>query len=220
MSQTEPPETGGQWRNGPRPVPRRDSNPRLKQISPARDLGVVTKLSTPSVVEAGEAAVLSVEPPASLTSTVTCANDIRATTPRRPTQKPLTKLLGRRGLAPTLLLLTLATPRIDTTSASPTTTSPTASTAATPTAAPTTATRAPTPANSPTAATTFNSSTTSTAAPTTTPAATSTTTAATSTTRATLALAAAVLRTSRSSPDVLSNRDVCSSSRGIGGGKG
>ncbi|CAI7853782.1 unnamed protein product, partial [Closterium sp. NIES-54] len=131
--------------------------------------------------------------------------------------KPLTKLLGRRGLAPTLLLLlTLVTPRTDTPSASPTATSPTASTAATPTVASTNATRAPTPANSPTAATT------STAASTTTPAATSTTAAATSTTPATLSLAAAALRTSRSSPDVLRNRDVSSSSssRGVGRGKG
>ncbi|CAI7917789.1 unnamed protein product, partial [Closterium sp. NIES-54] len=145
-----------------------------------------------------------------LTSTITRANDIRATTPRRPTQKPLTKLLGRRGLTPTLLLLTLATPRTETPS-----TSPIASTAATPTSTPTTATRAPTPANSPTAATTSTASTTSTAAPTTTPAATSTTTTATSTTPATLALAATALRTSR-----ISNRDVYSSSRGVGGGKG
>ncbi|CAI7856682.1 unnamed protein product [Closterium sp. NIES-53] len=99
-------------------------------------------------------------------------------------------------------------------SSSPTATNPTAATAATPTAASTAATRAPTPSTSPTAATT------TTAAPTTTPAATSTTAAATSTTLATLALAAATLRTSRSSPDVLSNRDVCSSSRGVGWGKG
>ncbi|CAI7853901.1 unnamed protein product [Closterium sp. NIES-53] len=133
------------------------------------------------------------------------ANDIRATTPRRPTQKPLTKLLGRRGLAPTLLLLlTLAIPRTDTPSASPT-----GSTAATPTAASTTPTRAPTPSTSPTA------TTTSTAAPTTTLAATSTTTTATTTAPATLALAAAALRTGRSSLDVLSNRDVYSSSRGV-----
>ncbi|CAI7832452.1 unnamed protein product [Closterium sp. NIES-53] len=145
---------------------------------------------------------------------VTCANDIRATTPRSPTQKPLTKLLGRRGLAPTLLLLTLATPRTDTPSASPTATSPTASTATTPTAASTTATRAPTPATTPT------TTTTSTATPTTTPAATSTTGAANTTTPATLALAAAALRSSRSSPDVLRNRDVCGRSRGVGGGKG
>ncbi|CAI7922623.1 unnamed protein product, partial [Closterium sp. NIES-54] len=113
-------------------------------------------------------------------------------------------MLGRLGLAPTLLLLTLATFRNTTQSASPTAISPTTSTAAT---------RAPTPATNPTAVTT------STAAPTTTPAATSTTTAATPTTLATLALAAAALRTSRSSPDVLSNRDVRSSSRGVGGGK-
>ncbi|CAI7781641.1 unnamed protein product, partial [Closterium sp. NIES-53] len=186
----------------------------LGLICPVRELDVVTKLSTLSVVEVGEVAVLSVEPPASLTSTVTRANDIRATTPRRPTQKPLTKLRGRLGLAPTLLLLTLATSRFNTPSASPTATSPTAATRATPTIASTTASRAPTPSISPTAATT------STAAPTTTPATTSTTTAATSTTLATLSLAAAALRTSKSSPDVLSNRDVCSSSRGVGGGKG
>ncbi|CAI7752677.1 unnamed protein product [Closterium sp. NIES-54] len=121
-------------------------------------------------------------------------SNVKATTPRRPTQKPLTKLLGRRGLAPTLLLLTLATPRTDTPSASPTATRPTASTAATPTAASTTATRAPTPANSPTAATT------STADPTTTPAATSTTAAATSTTLATLALAAVAFALAEAAP--------------------
>ncbi|CAI7862319.1 unnamed protein product [Closterium sp. NIES-54] len=179
--------------------------------------------STPGAVEAGEAAVLSVKLPACLTSTVTRADDIQAaiTTPRRPTLKqPLTELLGRLGLAPRLLLLPLATTRASTPRSRPTATSPTASNAATPTAASTAATRAPTPATSPTAATTSTASATSTAAPTTAPAATSTTTAATSTTPATLALAAAALRTSRSSSDVLSNRDVCSSSRGIGGGKG
>ncbi|CAI7835478.1 unnamed protein product, partial [Closterium sp. NIES-54] len=98
--------------------------------------------------------------------------------------------------------------------ATPTSTSPTPSTAAAPTAASTAATRAPTPSTSPTAATT------SIAAPTTTPVATSTTAAATSTTLATLALAAAALRSCRSCPNILSNRDVSSSSRGIRGGKG
>ncbi|CAI5530875.1 unnamed protein product [Closterium sp. Naga37s-1] len=112
-------------------------------------LDLVTKLSTPSVVEAGEAAVL------------------------------------------------------------PTATSLTAATYATPAAASTTATKATTP----TAATTSNASTTSTAAPT-------TTLAATATTLATLALAGAALRTSRSGPDVLSTKDVNSSSRGVGGGTG
>ncbi|CAI7881528.1 unnamed protein product, partial [Closterium sp. NIES-53] len=101
----------------------------------------------------------------------------------------------------------------------PATTSPAASTAATPSAASTAATRARTAATSPTAATTSTASTTSTAAPTTAPTATSATTAATSTTPATLALVVAALRTSRSSTNVLSNRDVCSSSsRDEGGG--
>ncbi|CAI7837394.1 unnamed protein product [Closterium sp. NIES-53] len=89
----------------------------------------------------------------------------------------------------------------------PTTTIPTAATTATPTAATTASTKAPTPATTPTTATT------STAAPTTTP-------AATATTPATLAIAAAALHTSKSSPDVLSTKDVNSSSRDVGGGKG
>ncbi|CAI5495709.1 unnamed protein product [Closterium sp. Naga37s-1] len=95
----------------------------------------------------------------------------------------------------------------------PTATAPTATTTATPTAASTTATKAPTPATTPTAATTSTASTTSTSAPT-------TTTAATSTTPATLALAAAALPTSRISSDFFSTKDVNSSSRGVGGGKG
>ncbi|CAI7828986.1 unnamed protein product [Closterium sp. NIES-53] len=143
------------------------------------------------------------------------------TTPTSPTlNQPLTELLGRLGLAPTLLLLSLTTTRASTPRSRPATTSPTASTAATPSAASTAATRAPTAATSPTAATTSTASITSTAVPTTAPTATSATPAATSTTLTTLALAVAGLRTSRSSIDVLSNRDVCSSSRGEGGGKG
>ncbi|CAI7892344.1 unnamed protein product [Closterium sp. NIES-54] len=108
---------------------------------------------------------------------VTRANDIRAptTTPRRPTlSKLLTKLLGRRGLAPTLQLLPLASSKTSTLSSSPTATTPTSATTATPTAASTAATKAPTPATTPTAATTSTASTTSTIAPTTTPAATAT----------------------------------------------
>ncbi|CAI7842281.1 unnamed protein product [Closterium sp. NIES-54] len=77
-------------------------------------------------------------------------------------RKPLTKLLRRRVLAPTLLLLPLATARTsplnsstltDTTAAA---TSPTTATTATPTptAATTAAIEAPTPATTPTAATT------------------------------------------------------------------
>ncbi|CAI7751418.1 unnamed protein product [Closterium sp. NIES-54] len=121
---------------------------------------------------------------------------------------------GHLGLVPTLLLLPLATARTSPVSNfNPTATTPTSATTATPTAATTAATKAPTPATTPTAATTSSTSTTSTAAPTTTP-------AATSTTPATLALAAAALPTSRSSPDILSTKEVNSSSRGVGGGKG
>ncbi|CAI7841672.1 unnamed protein product [Closterium sp. NIES-53] len=176
-----------------------------------------------SASAAGEAAALSVKLPACLAFTDTHANDIRAalTTLTRPTlNQPLTELLGRLGLALTLLLLSLTTTRASTPRSRPATTSPTASTAATPSGASTAATRAPTAATSPTAATTSTASTTPTAAPTTAPTATSTTTAATSTTRATLALAVAALCTSRSSTDVLSDRDVFSSSRGEGEGKG
>ncbi|CAI7886643.1 unnamed protein product [Closterium sp. NIES-54] len=95
-------------------------------------------------------------------------------------------------------------------------TTPTATTTATPTptAATTAATKAPTPATTPTAATTSVTSTASIASTTTTP-------AATATTLATLALTAAALPTkSRSSPDILSTKDVNSSSRSVGGGKG
>ncbi|CAI7760809.1 unnamed protein product [Closterium sp. NIES-54] len=130
------------------------------------------------------------------------------------------QLLGRLDLAPTLLLLSLTTTRASTPRSRLATTSPTVSTAATPSTASTAATRAPTAATSPTAATTSTTSTTSTAAPTTAPTATSATTTATSTTPTILALAAAALHTSRSSTNVLRNRDVCSSSRGEGGGKG
>ncbi|CAI7869436.1 unnamed protein product [Closterium sp. NIES-54] len=177
----------------------------------------------PGVVKAGKVAALSVIPPACLARTDTRADDIRAgfTTLTHPTlNQPLTELLGRLGLAPTLLLLAPTTTRASTPRSRPTTTGPTGSTAATPSAASTASTRASTAATSPTAATTSTASTSSTAAPTTAPTATSTTTAATSTNPATLALAVAALRTSRSSTDVLRNRDVCSSSRGEGGGKG
>ncbi|CAI7857919.1 unnamed protein product [Closterium sp. NIES-54] len=139
---------------------------------------------------------------------------LATTTPRHPTlRKPLTKLLGRRGLAPTLLLLPLATARTYTlSSSSPTATTPIATTTATPNAATTASTRIPTPATTPTIATTSSASTTSTAAPTTTP-------AVTAPTPATFSLADVALRTSRSSLDVLSTRDVNSSSRCVGGGK-
>ncbi|CAI7889405.1 unnamed protein product [Closterium sp. NIES-53] len=129
-------------------------------------------------------------------------------------------LLGHRGLAQTLLLLPLATARTSPlesstpTATTATATTPTATTTATtpPFAATTAATEAPTPTTTPT--TTSATSTASTASTTTTP-------AATSTTLAFLALVAAVLPTrSRSIPDVLSTKDVNSSSRSVGRGKG
>ncbi|CAI7873615.1 unnamed protein product [Closterium sp. NIES-53] len=170
----------------------------------------------PSVIEPGEAVVLSVKPPACLTSTVTRANDIRAaiTTPRLPTLKNHLRSCWGDGVSlRRCCSLPLATSGTSTSSSSPIAASTTTATATTPTFASTAATRAPTPATSPTPATTSTASTTSTAAPTTTP-------AVFSTTPATLALAVAAPRTSRSSSDVLSTRDVCSSSRGVGGGKG
>ncbi|CAI7750741.1 unnamed protein product [Closterium sp. NIES-53] len=106
--------------------------------------------------------------------------------------------------------LNSSTPTATTTAA----TTPTATTTATttPTAATTAATEAPTPATTPTV--TSATSTASTASTTTTP-------AATSTTLASLALAAAALPTrSRSILDLLSTKDVNSSSRSVGGGKG
>ncbi|CAI7757747.1 unnamed protein product [Closterium sp. NIES-53] len=164
-------------------------------------LSLIAKLCPPSVVKAGEAC---------LTSVVTSANEIQAanTTARRPTlRKPLTKLLGRRGLAPTLLLLPLVTTRTSPLNSS--TLTATTAAATTPTAATTATTAAiesPTPATTPTATST---------------ASTASTPAATATTLASLALAAAALPTkSRSSPDVLSTKDVNSSSRSVGGGKG
>ncbi|CAI7902018.1 unnamed protein product [Closterium sp. NIES-53] len=129
-------------------------------------------------------------------------------------------MLGRRGLTPTLLLLHLATARTSPLNSSTPTvtnasaTTPTAASTAAPIAATTTTTEAPTPATTPTAATTSATSTASTATTTTTP-------AATSTTPATLALAAAALPTkSKSSPDILSTKDVNTSTRSVGGGKG
>ncbi|CAI7910977.1 unnamed protein product [Closterium sp. NIES-54] len=89
-------------------------------------------------------------------------------------------------------------------------TTPTAATTATPT--PTAATtEAPTPATTPTAGTTSATSI----------AYMTTTLASTSTTLATLALVAAALPTkSKSIPNILSTKDVNSSSRSVGGGKG
>ncbi|CAI7801728.1 unnamed protein product [Closterium sp. NIES-54] len=147
---------------------------------------------------------------------------MRTSTPRPPTPSvPLTKLLGRRGLTRTRLLLALATTKASTlrccTSTSTTTTATSSTTAAASTIAaaasttPTAAAKAPTPATTPTSpATPSASSTTSTAAPT-----------VPSTTLAPLALDVAALPTrSRRSLDLLSANEVDSSSRSNRGEKG
>ncbi|CAI7766962.1 unnamed protein product [Closterium sp. NIES-53] len=143
-------------------------------------------------------------------------------TPRPPTPSvPLTKLLGRRGLTGTLLLLALATTKASmlrgstststTAAATSTTAAATSTAAATAYTTPTAATEAPTPTTTPTStATPSASSITSTAAPT-----------VPSTTLAPLALAVAAPPTrSRRSPDLLSANEVDSSSRSNRGERG
>ncbi|CAI7775418.1 unnamed protein product [Closterium sp. NIES-54] len=150
-------------------------------------------------------------------------------TPRPPTPSvPLTKLLGRRGLTGTWLLLPLATTKASTlrgrtsTSTTAAATSITAAVASTTAAAASTtsaaasttstaATEAPTPGTTPTStATPSASSTASAAAP-----------AVPSTTLAPLALCVSVPPTgSRRSPDLLSANEVGSSSKSNRGEKG
>ncbi|CAI7802457.1 unnamed protein product [Closterium sp. NIES-53] len=126
--------------------------------------------------------------------------------------KILTKLVGRRGLARTLLLLPLATARTSPLNSS----TPTATTAATTTpiaattaAATTAATNSSTPTTTPSATTTAST------------ASTTASTAATPTTVASLAPAASAPPSrSRRSPDLLSTKEVNSCSRSDKGYKG
>ncbi|CAI7776413.1 unnamed protein product [Closterium sp. NIES-53] len=150
-------------------------------------------------------------------------------TPRPPTPSvPLTKLLGRRGLTGTRLLLALATTKASTlrgstwTSTSATANSTTAAAASTAAAAastaaaaasttPTAAIEAPTPATTPTSTTTPSASSIASIAAPTVPC----------TTLAPLALAVAAPPTrSRRSPNLHSANDVDSSSRSNRGEKG
>ncbi|CAI7890886.1 unnamed protein product [Closterium sp. NIES-53] len=163
-------------------VKSKDINSRPKQLWPAGALILVAKLCAPSVVKAGEAAVLSGSrsDPAAATLATAKTSPLNSSTPTATT-----------AVATTPTATTTATP--------------------TPTAAATSATEALTPATTPTAATTSATST----------AYTTTTLAAAATTLATLALAAAALPTkSRSSPNILSTKDVNSSSRSVGRGQG
>ncbi|CAI7833068.1 unnamed protein product [Closterium sp. NIES-53] len=172
------------------------------------------KVGAPGVSQATEAALRSVWQPACLPTVPAGAKNVsaRTNTPRPPTPSvPLTKLLSRRGLTGTRLLLALATTKASTlrgcTSTS-TTAAATSTTAAAASTTPTAATKAPTPATTPTStatstATPSASSTASTAAPT-----------APSTTLASLALAVVAPPTrSRRSPDLRSANEVDSSSR-------
>ncbi|CAI7854308.1 unnamed protein product [Closterium sp. NIES-54] len=153
----------------------------------------------------------------------------RTSTPRPPTPSvPLTKLLGRRGLTGTRVLLALATTKASTlrgctsTSTTATATSSTAAAASTTAAAASTtsaaasttataAIEAPTPSTTPTSTATPSAySIASTAAP-----------SVPSTTLAPLALAVAAFPTrGRRSPDLLSANEVDSSSRSNRGEKG
>ncbi|CAI7879624.1 unnamed protein product [Closterium sp. NIES-53] len=185
---------------------------------PTRKLNSVRKQGTPSVCQAAKAALRGVWETTHLPTTSACAKNVRAgtCTPRPPTLSvPLTKLLNRRGLTGSQLLLTLAATKASTlrgctatsttSSATSTTADAASTTSATASTASTAATDAPTPGTTPT--TTSTSSTASSTAP--------------STTLASLALASAASPTrGRRSTDLLRANEVDSSSRGNRGEKG
>ncbi|CAI7926679.1 unnamed protein product [Closterium sp. NIES-53] len=188
---------------------------------PTRKLNSIRKLGTPSVSQAAKAALGGVWETTHLPTPSAGAKNVRAgtCTPRPPTPSvPLTKLLNRRGLTGAQLLLTLAATKASTlcgrtatsttSSATPTTAAAAASSSAIAATAASAATDAPTPRTTPT--TTSTSSTSSTAAST-----------APSTTPASLALAGVASPTrGRRSADLLSAKEVDSSSRGNRGEKG
>ncbi|CAI7805963.1 unnamed protein product [Closterium sp. NIES-53] len=198
---------------------------------PSRELNSVRKLGMTGVSQATEEALHSVWQPARLPTTTAGAKNVSAgtSTPRPPTPSvPLTKLLGRRGLTGTRLLLALATTKASTlrgctsTSTTATATSTTAAAASTTTAAAsntstaasttsTATTEAPTPGNTPTSTATPSASSTASVAARAVP----------STTLSPLALAVAAPPTrGRRSSDLLSANEVDSSSRSNRGEKG
>ncbi|CAI5956648.1 unnamed protein product [Closterium sp. NIES-65] len=187
---------------------------RDKEINPAGQLSGLRELKQPSVVETSEVALCDVR---SSTlpdqSAVTSVNDIRAAkaTPTPVQRVPLTDPLGRRSV----LLAPATTGASTTTTAAPPPRPPQPPAAASSTATPTTASA---PATSPAAAATTPTAATSPSSrattPTTSTAPTAASPAVTATTLAPFALAAAVLARSRSSTDLLSTKEVDSSSRG------
>ncbi|CAI7872262.1 unnamed protein product [Closterium sp. NIES-53] len=90
----------------------KDSNPRPRQVSPARDLCGVGELVTPRVRQAAEAALGGVQAPTLLTSAVSGTENVGAGASTSTSLTPsvlLTKLLRGGGLRTALLLLALTT---------------------------------------------------------------------------------------------------------------
>ncbi|CAI7795986.1 unnamed protein product [Closterium sp. NIES-54] len=188
-------------------------------------------MGAPGVSQATKAALRSVWQPARLPTTTAGVKNVSAgtSTPRPPTPSvPLTKLLGRRGLTGTRLLLALATTKASTlrgctsTSTTATATSATAAAASTTAAAAsTTSTAASTTSSAATEAPTPSTTPTSTATPSSSSTASSIAPAVPSTTLAPLALVVAASPTrGRRSSDILSANEVDSSSRSNRGEKG
>ncbi|CAI7794254.1 unnamed protein product [Closterium sp. NIES-53] len=159
---------------------------------PVRELNSVTKLGTPGVNQATEAALV-----------------------------PLTKLPGRRGLTGTRLLLALATTKASTLRGCTSTSTTAAATSTTAAAASTTAAATSTTSTAATEAPTRGTTPTSTAIPSASSTATAAAPAIPSTTLAPLALAVAMPPTGTTrSPDLLSANEVDSSSKSNRGEKG
>ncbi|CAI7840643.1 unnamed protein product [Closterium sp. NIES-54] len=131
------------------------------------ELNSVRKLGVPGISQATKAALRSVWQPARLPTAPTSAKNVSAgtNTPRPPTpSEPLTKLLGRRGLTGTRLLLALATTKASllrcSTSTSTTATATSTTAAAASTAAAAASAEASTPATTPTSTATPSASST------------------------------------------------------------
>ncbi|CAI7922953.1 unnamed protein product [Closterium sp. NIES-54] len=191
---------------------------------PVRELNSVTKLGTPGVNQATEAALCSFWQSSRLPTTTAGAKNVSAgtSTPRPPTPSvPLTKLPGRRGLTGTRLLLALATTKASTLRGCTSTSTTAAATSTTAAAASTTAAATSTTSTAATEAPTRGTTPTSTAIPSASSTATAAAPAIPSTTLAPLALAVAMPPTGTTrSPDLLSANEVDSSSKSNRGEKG
>ncbi|CAI7750264.1 unnamed protein product [Closterium sp. NIES-53] len=157
----------------------KDSNPRPRQVSPARDLSGNRELVAPRVRQAAKAALGGVQAPALLTSVVAGTENVGAGTSTSTSltpSVPLTKLLGGGGLTTALLQLALtttgATPLCKATTSSATASAASATSAASaPSATATASSASTTAADTSTSATTPTTTPTPSTAPTTTSAA-------------------------------------------------